>query len=90
MQQSLISRGLHAAGRLFLKLAGKVVIRRVRRQSAVFDAATLDPRQTQETLLKRILSHHAGTDFGREHRSGRVPFRARDENSAVGRPSMSG
>jgi GH3 auxin-responsive promoter len=52
---------------LFLGL-GKIVARPIRRHLAAFQAATHDPQKTQDALLKRILTHQAGTDFGRRHR----------------------
>jgi hypothetical protein len=46
---------------------GKIVAYPVRRQLAAFETATHRPRETQENLLRRILTFHADTDFGREH-----------------------
>ena len=53
--------------RFFLKLVGKVVRRPVLRHLAAFEAATHRPRETQEVLLRRILSFQKDTDFGRQH-----------------------
>jgi len=53
--------------RFFLKLLGKVVRRPVLRHLAAFEAATHRPRETQEVLLRRILSFQTDTDFGRQH-----------------------
>jgi hypothetical protein len=50
-----------------IKVLGKIVVRRVRRQLARFQEATSRPRDVQETLLRRILAYHADTSFGREH-----------------------
>src|SRR5438132_3113872 len=52
---------------LLRELIGKMVGYPVRRQLAVFEAATHRPREVQDELLRRILTYHAGTDFGREH-----------------------
>jgi hypothetical protein len=52
---------------LLRQLVGKVVAYSVRRQLAAFEAATHRPREVQDVLLKRILTYHAGTDFGRDH-----------------------
>src|SRR5947209_1044251 len=52
---------------LLRRLVGKFVAYSVRRQVATFEAATHRPRQIQEDLLRRILTYHAGTDFGRDH-----------------------
>jgi hypothetical protein len=50
-----------------VRLVGKAAVQPVRRHIAAFEAATHQPRKVQEALLQRILTHHAGTDFGREH-----------------------
>ena len=55
------------SSRFFLKLLGKVVRRPVLRHLAAFEAATHRPRETQEVLLRRILSFQTDTDFGRQH-----------------------
>jgi hypothetical protein len=47
---------------------GKIVARPVRRHLLAFEAATQQPREVQEALLRRILAYHADTDFGRTHR----------------------
>jgi hypothetical protein len=54
-------------GKLLLKVVGKVLARPVRRHLYAFEAATHDPQRVQEALLRRILSHQADTDFGRDH-----------------------
>jgi hypothetical protein len=46
---------------------GKVIATPVRRQLAVFEAATCRPREVQEAVLRDILSFQAGTAFGRDH-----------------------
>ncbi|HEV3258934.1 MAG TPA: GH3 auxin-responsive promoter family protein [Gemmataceae bacterium] len=53
--------------RFLLRMIGKVVRRPVLRHLAAFEEATRRPREVQEALLRRILSHHADTDFGRHH-----------------------
>ncbi|MCS7016839.1 MAG: GH3 auxin-responsive promoter family protein [Gemmatales bacterium] len=42
--------------------------RQARRWAGAFDQATHQPREVQEALLRRILTQHAQTEFGREHR----------------------
>jgi hypothetical protein len=49
------------------RVLGKIVALPVRRQLAAFEAATERPREVQEALLRRILTRHADTDFGRDH-----------------------
>jgi hypothetical protein len=51
---------------------GKIVYFPLLRQLAAFEAATHRPRETQDALLRRILTYHAQTDFGREHRFGDI------------------
>src|SRR5216683_3361733 len=63
----LNSRPRKMLSRFFLKMLGKVVRRPVLRHLAAFEAATHRPRETQEALLRRILSFQADTEFGREH-----------------------
>jgi GH3 auxin-responsive promoter len=58
--------------RFFLKLLAKVVRRPVMRHLAAFEAATHQPRETQEALLRRILALQAETDFGRDHGFGSI------------------
>ncbi|GIW79690.1 MAG: hypothetical protein KatS3mg105_1497 [Gemmatales bacterium] len=53
--------------RWFLFLIGRVVRRPVLRHINAFEAATHRPREIQQALLRRILAHHADTDFGRQH-----------------------
>lgn len=48
------------------------IARRVRRKLEAFEAATHDPERIQQALLRDILRHHAGTDFGREHHFGDI------------------
>jgi hypothetical protein len=45
----------------------KLISLPVRRQLAKLEAATHQPRATQDELLRRILSRHAATAFGRDH-----------------------
>src|SRR5690348_10363170 len=59
-----VKRVLHF---LLLKTVGKAVALPVRRRLAQFEAATCDPRQVQEALLRDVLAHQADTDFGRDH-----------------------
>ncbi len=54
--------------RMLLIGVGKVVARPVRRNLTAFENATHQPREVQEALLRRVLAHHADTDFGRTHR----------------------
>ncbi|HEV3119720.1 MAG TPA: GH3 auxin-responsive promoter family protein [Gemmataceae bacterium] len=54
-------------GRLLRYVIGKIVATSIRRQVRAFEAATREPRQVQEALLKRILTFQADTDFGRQH-----------------------
>jgi hypothetical protein len=58
--------------RMLLIGLGKVLARPVRRHLNAFEAATHHPQQVQEDLLRRILAHHADTDFGREHSFGAI------------------
>src|SRR2546423_9356743 len=53
---------------LLRKFIGKLFSLPVRRQLARFEAATHKPRQYQEALLRRFLTYHQRTAFGREHR----------------------
>ncbi len=53
---------------LFRNLVVKIVAIPIRRRLAAFEAATHDPVATQTALLQRILRHHAGTAFGKDHR----------------------
>jgi GH3 auxin-responsive promoter len=52
---------------LLREVIGKIVGYPIRRQLAAFEAATHRPREVQDQLLRRILTYHAGTDFGRQH-----------------------
>jgi len=52
---------------LLRTVAGKVLAHPIRRQVREFQAATQQPRETQEELLRRILAFQADTDYGREH-----------------------
>ena len=52
---------------LLRRALAKVVAVGLRRQLQAFEAATHDPQQVQENLLKRILQRHDFTDFGRDH-----------------------
>ena len=47
---------------------GKILARPVRRHLRAFEAATHNPQDVQDALLKRILTHQTDTDFGRRHR----------------------
>ncbi len=67
-QASLPSTVGRAFSSLLRNVVGKVVARPIKRQLRRFEAATQEPRQVQEALLHRILTHQAPTDFGREHR----------------------
>src|SRR5262245_12567485 len=63
--------------RIALAVLGTKPIRRilaypVRRQLAKFEAATLQPRQSQEAVLRRILGRQADTGFGRDHGFARI------------------
>jgi hypothetical protein len=49
------------------KVVGKIASLPVRRHLRAFEAATHRPREVQEALLRRILTYHARTDFGRRH-----------------------
>jgi hypothetical protein len=51
---------------------GKIVARRVRRRLFAFEEATHHPRETQEALLRRILTEQQGTGFGQDHHFARV------------------
>lgn len=50
------------------KILGRIAAIPVRRRLAAFELATHAPQQVQEDLRRRILAHHADTDFGRDHR----------------------
>jgi hypothetical protein len=52
---------------LLRKVVGKIAALPVRRHLAAFEAATQQPREVQEALLRRLLAYHANTDFGQEH-----------------------
>ena len=58
--------------RFLLKIVGKIVRRPVLRHLAAFEEATKHPRRVQEAVLKRILAHHANTEFGRKHAFSRI------------------
>jgi hypothetical protein len=58
----------HVVRFLLQKVALKLIVRPIRRRLAQFEAATHDPRQVQEALLRGILAHHSATGFGRDHR----------------------
>jgi hypothetical protein len=58
--RTLLCNLLRNVGRVF-------VAPPLRRQLVAFDAATHAPQHHQEAVLRRILSYHADTDFGREH-----------------------
>jgi hypothetical protein len=54
------------------KVLGKIAAIPVRRRLRAFDEATLEPQAVQEALLRRLLEHHATTDFGRQHHFSQV------------------
>jgi hypothetical protein len=67
--RTLLRQGVKRVLQLLLRrVAGKIVARPVRRRLAEFEAATHQPREVQEALLRGILAHHASTAFGRDHR----------------------
>ena len=45
----------------------RVVLDAARAEHVFFDRARATPRASQATLLRQILAHNAGTDFGRAH-----------------------
>ena len=45
----------------------RVVLDAARAEHVFFDRARATPRASQATLLRQILAHNAGTDFGRTH-----------------------
>src|SRR4051795_10429084 len=53
---------------LLLRTVGKLAAYPIRRRARLFDAATQQPREVQEALLRRILARQADTAFGRDHR----------------------
>jgi hypothetical protein len=53
---------------LIRNVFGKIAARSVRRRLNAFEEATKSPREVQDALLRRILAHHAQTDFGRVHK----------------------
>jgi len=55
---------------LLRKVVGKLVAFPVRRKLNAFEHATHHPREMQDALLRGILAHQAGTDFGRRHHFG--------------------
>ncbi len=64
-----IRRGVKSVVRFLLrKVVLKLIARPIRRRLNQFEAATHDPRQVQEALLRDILDYQAATDFGRDHR----------------------
>src|SRR3712207_609855 len=65
---TLLRRGVRRVLRFLLFRVARVVAWPVRRRLAEFEAATHRPREVQEALLRDILAHQAGTDFGRDHR----------------------
>jgi len=48
-------------------LLGKIAGIPIRRRLREFEAATHRPQETQDAILRRILAHHANTDFGKKH-----------------------
>ena len=66
---NLIRRGTARVVRFLLsKVALKLIARPIRRRLAQFEAASLNPREVQEALLRDILAHQSATAFGRDHR----------------------
>jgi hypothetical protein len=63
----LPQRAKRALGKFVRLLAKKLIAPPLRRQLRRFEAATCDPRGQQEALLRRILTYHCETDFGRDH-----------------------
>jgi hypothetical protein len=53
--------------RFLLWPIAKLLRRPVLRHILAFEQATHNPREVQEALLRRILTFHARTDFGRKH-----------------------
>lgn len=58
---------LHKSKELLRHTGAKIVAYGIRRQLRAFEAATADPQQAQEALLRRVIARHARTDFGRDH-----------------------
>lgn len=52
---------------LIRKVLGKIAAIPVRRRLRAFEGATHRPQEVQEALLRRLLAHHAATDFGKHH-----------------------
>ncbi|MBX9680124.1 MAG: GH3 auxin-responsive promoter family protein [Gemmataceae bacterium] len=48
-------------------LLAKIAAVPIRRRLRQFEEATHRPEETQDAILRRILAHHAHTDFGRKH-----------------------
>jgi hypothetical protein len=65
---SLLRESMRKVLRYLLMRVARPIARRVRRRLVAFEAATHDPAAIQQALLLDLLRHHAGTDFGREHR----------------------
>ncbi len=66
---TLIRRGVKRVIRFVLKkVVLKAIARPIRRNLAQFEAATHNPREVQEALLRGILARQAATAFGRDHR----------------------
>ncbi len=66
---NLIRRGANRVLRFLLnKVALKLIARPIRKRLAQFEAATFNPRDVQEALLRDILAHQSATAFGRDHR----------------------
>jgi hypothetical protein len=58
--------------RWLLRLVGKVIAQPIRWRLAAFEAATQQPQQVQETLLRTILARQTDTGFGRDHGFGQI------------------
>ncbi|HEY7422853.1 MAG TPA: GH3 auxin-responsive promoter family protein [Gemmataceae bacterium] len=66
---NVIRRGVKRVVHFLLrKVVLKMIAPPVRRRLAHFEAATQQPREVQEALLRGILEHQAATAFGRDHR----------------------
>jgi hypothetical protein len=53
-------------------LLAKIVAIPIRRRLRQFEEATHRPEETQDAILRRILAHHANTEFGKKHGFGGI------------------
>jgi hypothetical protein len=60
-------RATRAIGKALRTIGKKIIAPPVRRQLRRFEEAAARPRDCQEALLRRILTYHRDTDFGRDH-----------------------